>query len=232
MQHATNAAPCPASPPDPQPDRPGSSMPGQTMPARTIPARIAALLHTVRILLGYGRHLAATAEPRSASTDFNAIASCFGTSRLYAILAHLQRGLLRAAALERVLLERAARGRDIGFPAPREQRGRGTARGADPLTAAPADPAAGPAGSRHANNRPRRPSRGSPRGAPARPAGTTPNCSCRPWRNLRRRCAVVRSAARWSRSASTWRWCPASAPARSGTSCSTASACTAAASPR
>ncbi len=113
------------------------------MPARTIPARIAALLHTVRILLGYGRHLAATAEPRSASTDFNAIASCFGTSRLYAILAHLQRGLLRAAALERVLLERAARGRDIGFPAPREQAAAPLPAAADALTAAPADPPAG-----------------------------------------------------------------------------------------
>ncbi len=116
MQHAEAAAPCPASPPDPQPDRSG-----QTVSARTIPAGIAVLLRTVRILLGYGRHLAATAEPRSASTDFNAIASCFGTGRVYKILAHLQRGILRAMALERVLLERAARGRDIGFPAPRER---------------------------------------------------------------------------------------------------------------
>ena len=110
------ASPCPASPPDPQPDRPG-----QTAPARTIPARIAALLHTVRILLGYGRHLAETAPHRSASTDFNAVAACFGTGRLHTIMAHLQRGLLRAMALERVLLARAARGRDIGFVAPSER---------------------------------------------------------------------------------------------------------------
>ena len=122
MESAATATPCPASPDDPQPDRPG----------RTMPARIAALLHTVRILLGFGRHLAETAKARSASPDFNAIAACFGTGRLYAIIAHLQRGLLRATALERVLLARAARGRDIRFTAPRER--------ATAIPAAPADP--------------------------------------------------------------------------------------------
>ncbi len=111
MERTATATPCPTSPQDPPPDP----------PSPTIPARIAALLNTVRILLGFGRHLAATAEQRSASTDFNAIASCFGTGRLCAILAHLQRGLLRAAALERLLLERAARGRDIDFTAPRQR---------------------------------------------------------------------------------------------------------------
>ena len=110
MQRAT-ATPCPAPTHDPQPDP----------PTRTMPARIAAMLHTVRVLLGFGRHLAETAKDRSASTDFNAIAVCFGTSRLYAILAHVQRGLLRAAALERVLLARAARGRDIQFVFPRDR---------------------------------------------------------------------------------------------------------------
>jgi hypothetical protein len=103
-----------------------------------MPARIAALLHTVRILLGYGRHLHATAQDRSASTDFNAIAVCFGTGRLYAILAHLQRGLLRAAALERVLLARAARGLDISFTAPRDRLAAARAAPADP----PAEPLA------------------------------------------------------------------------------------------
>src|SRR5580692_4755772 len=103
------ATPCPAPPNDPHPDRPG----------RTVPARIAALLHTVRVMLGFGRHLADTAKERSASSDFNAIAACFGTGRLYTILAHLQRGILRATALENVLLARAARGRDIGVGAPR-----------------------------------------------------------------------------------------------------------------
>jgi len=117
-------------------------MSGQTMSARTIPARIAALLHTVRILLGYGRHLAETAPQRSTSTDFNAVAACFGTGRLHTIMAHLQRGLLRAMALERVLLQRAARGRDIGFAAPGER-----ASAAACQMAEPGDPPTGPAGS-------------------------------------------------------------------------------------
>jgi hypothetical protein len=90
------------------------------VPGRTLPARIAALLHTVGILLGYGRHLSATATQRSASPDFNAIAACFGTGRLAVIIAHLQRGILRATALQRVLLARAARGQDIRFVTPRE----------------------------------------------------------------------------------------------------------------
>ena len=151
MQHAETAAPCPASPPDPQTDRPGQTMSGQTTPTRTIPTRIAALLHTVRILLGYGRHLAETAERRSASTDFNAVAACFGTGRLCAILAHLQRGLLRAAALERVLLQRAARGRDIGCVAPSERATATAYQVAAPAdlpaggTDQPADPPGGPA---------------------------------------------------------------------------------------
>jgi hypothetical protein len=134
MQHAETATPCPASPPDPQPDRPARTTPARTAPARTIPARIAALLHTVRILLGDGRHLAESATHRSASPDFNAVAACFGTGRLGAIIAHLERGILRATALERVLLARAARGRDISFTEPREP--------ATATLAAPADPSA------------------------------------------------------------------------------------------
>jgi hypothetical protein len=110
-----------------------------------MPARIAAFLHTVRILLGFGRHLAETATRRSASVDFNPIAACFGTGRLSVILAHLQRGLLRAAALERVLLERAAQGRDIRFTAPRKHAPATPAAPADP----PAEQSAGqPAGQR------------------------------------------------------------------------------------
>jgi len=138
MEH-TAAAACPASPADPQPDRPG-----ETAAARTIPARIAALLHTVRILLGYGRHLAETAQHRSASPDFNPIAVCFGTGRLYAIIAHLQRGILRATALENVLLARAARGRDIDFAAPRERPAAAPPAPADPP--AQAQPAEAPIG--------------------------------------------------------------------------------------
>ncbi|HTI83502.1 MAG TPA: hypothetical protein VL614_23860, partial [Acetobacteraceae bacterium] len=105
-----------ASPPDPAPDH----------PAPTLPNNISVLLHAVGILLTYGRHLVDTVRHRATAPGFNAIAACFGTSNLATILAHLNRGLLRAAALERVLLARAATGRDIDFverrtPAPQEQ---------------------------------------------------------------------------------------------------------------
>ncbi len=128
-----------------------------------MPARIAAMLHTVRIMLGFGRHLAETVKDRSASTDFNAIAVCFGTSRLFAILAHLQRGLLRAAALERVLLARAARGRDIQFVFPRERATTPAAPvdppAADPPAPQPTDPQAEQPAEAPIAAKPARPSR-------------------------------------------------------------------------
>jgi hypothetical protein len=75
--------------------------------------RIAACLRVVRILLGYGRHLADTVSHRAAAPGFATIAACFGTANLALIVARLHRGILRAAALERVLLARAATGRDV-----------------------------------------------------------------------------------------------------------------------
>jgi hypothetical protein len=119
-----------------------------------VPARIAALLHTVRIMLGFGRHLAETALQRSAGPGFNSIAACFGTGRVYAILAHLQRGILRATALERVLLARAARGQDIAFAVPRE---RGAAAPAGPPGAPSDDAPAEVAAARKVEPRPSRP---------------------------------------------------------------------------
>ena len=100
-----------------------------------MPERIAALLHTVRILLGYGRHLIDTVTHRAAAPNFTSIAVCFGTTKLSVILAHLQRGILRAAALERMLLARAATGRDVEFFQPRT-------RAREPQ-AAPSDPPPG-----------------------------------------------------------------------------------------
>src|SRR4029077_20285936 len=98
-------APLPASPPDPPQDQPGKTTP--------VPEYIAALLYAVDMLLGYGRHLFATIRHRAAAPTFPTIAAAFGTSNLSTILAHLNRGILRAAALERFLLARAATGRDI-----------------------------------------------------------------------------------------------------------------------
>jgi hypothetical protein len=124
MKTAAPDAPNTAAPADPPADHAGGA----------VPARIALLLQTIRILLNYGRHLVDTAQRRAARPGFNAIAVCFGTGQVFTILAHLQRGILRAMALERVLLERAARGRDIRLAEPRER-----------THAAPATPAARPA---------------------------------------------------------------------------------------
>ncbi|HVC62261.1 MAG TPA: hypothetical protein VND19_18095 [Acetobacteraceae bacterium] len=95
--------------------RPAQPDPAQDRSGRTVPERIATLLHAVRTLLGYGRHLTDTAQQRAAAPNFASIAVCFGTARLAAILAHLNRGILRALALERVLLARAASGRDVAI---------------------------------------------------------------------------------------------------------------------
>src|SRR5487761_2136449 len=98
-----------STPQGPKPDRAG----------KPVPEGIAAVLVLVRILLEYGRHLAATLEHRAAARSFSLIAQFFGTARVPFILARLSRGILRAMALERVLLARAARGRDLVVFQPR-----------------------------------------------------------------------------------------------------------------
>jgi len=102
MEAATNAAGL-ASPPDPQPDR----------PAKPVPERIAEILAIAGILAEYGRHLAATIEHRAIWRGFATIAQFFGTATIPRILPYIQRGLMRAVALHRVLSQRAARGRDL-----------------------------------------------------------------------------------------------------------------------
>lgn len=92
-----------ASQPDPQQRRPG----------KPVPANIAQVLHILHILLGYGRHLADSLERRAGARHFSVIARCFGTAKVSVILAHLCRGIMRAVVLERLLLARAARGRDL-----------------------------------------------------------------------------------------------------------------------
>jgi len=105
------------------PDTPAASPPdpAQDHPAPTLPNNITVLLHAAGILLDYGRHLIDTVRRRAAAPNFNAIAACFGTDNLATILAHLNRGILRCAALQRVLLARAATGKDIDFVQRRTQ---------------------------------------------------------------------------------------------------------------
>ena len=105
MERDIPEAPGPASPLDPPQDRPGKTAP--------VPEYIAALLYAVDVLLGYGRHLLGTVHRRAAAPTFPAIAACFGTANLSTIMALLNRGVMRATALQHVLLARAATGQDI-----------------------------------------------------------------------------------------------------------------------
>ena len=97
----TNAPATPSSPSDP--------------PQEKCASNLEFVLHVARVLLTYGRHLIDTVRQRAAAPNFHGIAACFGTANLTTILAHLNRGILRAEALERVLLARAATGRDIHY---------------------------------------------------------------------------------------------------------------------
>ncbi len=91
------------------------SDPPKDPPTTPLPENIDALLHVTRILIGYGRHLVDTIRQRATAPGFAAIAANFGTANVTTILAHLNRGILRCLALERVLLARAAAGQDIPF---------------------------------------------------------------------------------------------------------------------
>ncbi len=101
--------------------RPATPNPKQDRAGRMIPARLAALLHVVRVLLRHGRRLVETVPERAVNVEFATLAAVWGTYTLPTILIRLQRGILRAMALERYLLSRAAKGREIGFVYQRER---------------------------------------------------------------------------------------------------------------
>jgi len=98
--------------------------PQESRSSTPMPTCIAAILGMVRVLLGYGKHLDATLPDRTDHPGFSAIAIGFGTHDLRRILAHVQRGIMRAMMLQKYLLARAAQGRDIEpteRPEPAEQ---------------------------------------------------------------------------------------------------------------
>jgi hypothetical protein len=112
MANAASGSPSlQASPTDPATDRNATALPNLSI-----------VLRLVTILLTYGRHLAETFDRRAAAPGFHLIARHFGTSNTAVILAHIRRGILRAAALHHVLLQRAERGRDLTIPKPRGRR--------------------------------------------------------------------------------------------------------------
>jgi len=77
------------------------------------PSRLGSLLYVVAHLLGFGRHLASTVVQRAKHASFASIAVGFGTADLSLILARLERGILRAVALEQMLIARLDARRDI-----------------------------------------------------------------------------------------------------------------------
>ena len=96
--------------PDTQPAQPPQDQPQ--------PTRLGSLLYVVRTLFEYGRHLAETVVARAANPNFASLAVCFGTADLPLIMARIERGILRATALGRLLDARLARGRDVKCVSP------------------------------------------------------------------------------------------------------------------
>ena len=84
--------------------------------APTAPPYLYRVLTVVRVLIAYGKRLAATVQQRAATPAFAFFASPFGTADLAIILARITAGLRRAAALEAALTHRAASGRDLTPP--------------------------------------------------------------------------------------------------------------------
>lgn len=99
-------------------ERTSQAGPRQDPGQAAMPPRIAALLGMLRFLITVGRDLATTLQNQAAPAIVRTPNS-FGTSDRTVILARIMRGLLRADALYRFLLQRAATGRDVMPPAVR-----------------------------------------------------------------------------------------------------------------
>ena len=109
----------PPLPPDPPQDQPGKTAP--------VPEYITAFLHAVDILIGYGRHLLDTVHRRASTPTFPAIAAGFGTANISTILAHLNRGILRAGSAAAASCSRAPQpARDIKMRGPPHPHSRDT----------------------------------------------------------------------------------------------------------
>jgi hypothetical protein len=138
MEGSVTDTPGPASPPGPPQDHPGNTM----------SEYLAVALRAVGILLGYGRHLRATVHRRATAPTFPAIAACFGTANLATILAHLNRGILRAIALQNMLFARAEAGQDISIVTRRTRTEEPQSTPAAPQGEQPADEPAKPKAAR------------------------------------------------------------------------------------
>jgi hypothetical protein len=128
-------------------------------PPRPIPGRIGAVLAVIQTLIAHARHFATIATARAAAPEFAPAAAIFGTYDVPPLLLRMHRGLLRALALQRYLLARAARGRNLRFiwppyldlqphhrpparPAPAKRPAPTSPRRKDPALLGPGDPRA------------------------------------------------------------------------------------------
>ena len=94
-------------PPAPPPTKP-----------RRIPGRIGAVLHVLTILIAHARHIAVTAATRVTTPEFATVAAVLGTYDVPTMRQRMQRGLLRALALQQYLFARAGRGCNLRFAWP------------------------------------------------------------------------------------------------------------------
>ncbi len=97
--------------------RTAPTTPAPTKP-RPIPGRIGAVLNVLAVLIAHARHFAATAAARVSAPEFATAAAVFGTYDLPTLRQRMQRGMLRALALQHYLFARAARGRNLRFAWP------------------------------------------------------------------------------------------------------------------
>jgi hypothetical protein len=95
----------PGSRPDPSQDRPA---PSGDAPSGDAPSAGGRLLGLLRRLVDYGRGLVGALQQCPAAINPITILSQFGRADIALILARITRGLLLAAALEAVLIGRAA----------------------------------------------------------------------------------------------------------------------------
>ena len=154
---------------------------------RPILGRIGAVLHVVRTLIAYGQYFTATVTARAAEPQFATVAAVFGTYDLATIRFRVKRGILRALALQRYLLARAARGRNLRFVWPPYVDLQPHHRRPAPPRAKPAEPRRG----RSPPNPAARPARNRRCSATTiRARSTSP-----PMRNWMPKCAAVRLAA-------------------------------------
>jgi len=105
---AAQSAPAAPAAPTAQPDQPA------TAPAE--PSRIGRVISIVRWLIAYGTLIATAVREHPAEPLARTIVYWFQTPDLGVILGRLTRGLMRAAALEAWLLERAASGHELRDP--------------------------------------------------------------------------------------------------------------------